>query len=168
MSLNDITLTPSLVADLYPDVLSEQSGQKRERGPLKNERGPLNYLGNNEKNILILSIEKDAVYLADKHLNFLTTVLEACKLGVKDVAIINWLNIDEETKAVLTNELFSRVVLLFGIKPLEFGLPVNFPQFQVQEVNKITYLHAPALEEIANDIPLKKQLWASLKRLFCI
>ena len=78
MSLNDIRLTASLIADLYPDVLIEQLGQKR-------VQRPVNFLGRNEKNILIVSNEKDAVYLTEQQLAFLMAILEACRLGLADV-----------------------------------------------------------------------------------
>jgi hypothetical protein len=161
MSLNDITLTPSLVADLYTDLLLEQSGQKR-------SPRPVNFLGNNEKKILIVSNENDAVFLTDQHLNFLMNILDACKLGLADVAIVNWKNLDEDQKQSLTSAVSARFVIMLGIDPVSLGLPVNFPQFQTQEFNRLTYMHAPVLGVIENDVALKKQLWASLRRLFSI
>jgi hypothetical protein len=161
MSLNDITLTPSLIADLYPDVLIEQSGQKR-------YAHPVNFLGRNEKNILIVCVEKNAVFLTEQQLAFLMAILDACKLGLADVAIVNWHNLEAEQKENLTSAISARSVILFGIDPSMFGLPVNFPQFQVQEFKKLTYIHAPSLDEIESNTGLKKQFWASLKRLFSI
>jgi hypothetical protein len=59
-------------------------------------------------------------------------------------------------------------VLLFGIDPAGIGLPINFPQFQLQHFNKRSYLHAPTLAELEKDKEAKKQLWGSLKKLFAI
>ena len=164
MSLNEIRLTPSVVADLYTDkLLYQQKAQQNNAAPSV----PL-FLGKNEKQILIVTIDHEAVFLADQHLAFLTTVLDACKLGLTDVAIVNWQNQDDETRAHLTELVGAKTVILFGIEPSLFGLPVNFPEFQVQELNKKTYMHAPALGNFENNVELKKKLWASLKKIFLI
>jgi hypothetical protein len=161
MSLNDIQLTPTLIADLYNDKLIEQ----KQNQTLPAKPG---FLGKNEKKILIASIDHEAVYLGDKQLAFLTNVLDACKLGLTDVAIVNWQNLDEEARSTFTSALDAKTVLLFGIEPATIGLPVNFPAFQVQEFNRRTYMHAPLLTEIEGDKELKKQLWNSLKKIFSV
>jgi hypothetical protein len=161
MSLNDIQLTPSLIADLYNDKLVEQKQNQT-------HKAKPGFLGKNEKKILIASIDQDAVYMSDKQLAFLTNVLDACKLSLADVAIVNWQSVDEEARSSAINSLGAQTILLFGIEPEAIGLPVHFPAFQVQDFNKKTYLHAPLLAEIESDKDLKKQLWSSLKRIFAI
>jgi hypothetical protein len=161
MSLNDIQLTPTLIADLYNNKLVEQ----KQNQTLPAKPG---FLGKNEKKILIASIDHDAVYMSDKQLAFLTNVLDACKLSLADVAILNLQNLDEDARSAVFSSPDARTVLLFGIEPEAIGLPVHFPAFQVQEFNKRTYLHAPLLSVIEADKDLKKQLWNSLKKIFSI
>jgi len=155
-------LSPKMLASLYPDVLIE-----RHAIPMPVEQ-KISYLGNNEKNILIVVNNENAVYLTDNELVFLTKVLGACDLSIADVAIINWKNLSQKDHIVLINELKSRYILLFDLDSIEFGLPIRFPAFQIQTFDKCTYLQAPALAAIEKDVDAKKQLWASLKKLFAI
>jgi hypothetical protein len=161
MSLNDIELTPTLIADLYNDKLVEQ----KQNQTLSEKPG---FLGKNEKRILVVTIDEEAIYMSDQQLTFLTSVLDACKLGLTDVAIVNWKNLNEAARSTITTSLGSKTVLLFGVEPGALGLPINFPPFQVQEFNKKIYLHAPLLSVIETDKELKKQLWNSLKKIFSI
>ena len=98
-------------------------------------------------------------------LTFLTNILSACNLSLADVALVNWHN--KET-ASFVSELKSKKVILFGISPLQFDLPFNFPHFQIQNFDKTDYLTAPALAAISNDVNSKKELWTSLKKMFNI
>jgi hypothetical protein len=159
MSLNNINLSAQLIADLYPDSLIE-TGKVKEA-----EKKPVKYLGNNQKNVAILIKNKELPFLNDQEFNFLTSILSACKLSLADVAIANLesVNIDP---AGLTDELNSKIVLLFNVTPAEINLPINFPQFQVQQFNKRTYLYAPSFTLIENDKAVKINLWQSLKTIF--
>jgi hypothetical protein len=57
-------------------------------------------------------------------------------------------------------------IILFGISPVAFGLPINFPPFQIQKVDSIQFVASPALEDIMGDKSLKVKLWNSLKQIF--
>ena len=171
MSLNTIKLDPQLLADLYPDQLidsgtttapemSEESIERRAE-----EKKSPNFLGNNGKKILVLVSHETVPFLPDDELNFLTSILAACKLSMADIAIANIHTMDEGTIDSLV-ETESRNVLLFGPGPSDIGLPINFPRFQLQQFNKRNYLHAPTLSELERDKEQKKQLWISLKKLF--
>ncbi len=159
MSLNQIQLTPHLLVNFYPDSLIETAATTVP------EVSSLSYLGKNEKNILIITTQNDVRFLTDEELKFLTSILSACKLSIADVAIVNWKQTEIDLSKIFL-QLKTKTALLFNIAPLEIGLPINFPQFQIQEFNKQTYLYAPSLQEIANNVEVKKQLWSSLKNLF--
>ena len=161
MSLNNIQLKTNLLADLYKNSLVETSTTGVP------ERQVTKYLGNNQKNILVIVSYKSMPFLPDKELSFLTNVLAACRLGIADIGIVNYSNIDQtDLQNVIDSE--AKNVLLFGVEPLSIGLPINFPAFQLQAFNNRTYLHAPILSEIENDKGLKSRLWTSLKALFRI
>jgi hypothetical protein len=104
--------------------------------------------------------------LSDEELPFLTNILSACKLSLADVAIVNIHSLEEKEIEKTIEPLEPKTVLLFGITPLTIDLPINFPQFQLQQFNKRTYLYSPGLQELANDKTLKLQLWNCLKNLF--
>lgn len=158
MGLNDISLPPHLLADLYSNVLIETNTTVMP-GTEK-----VKFLGKNEKKILVVASKEDAAFLPEQELNFLTNILTACSLSLADVAIVNKKKqqLDGE---VFMNQLESNLVLLFDVTPEAFGLPINFPEFQVQSFNGRTFLHGPSLTEIEANVELKKQLWAALKKL---
>jgi hypothetical protein len=162
MSLNNIQLKSSMLADLYKNSLVETTCTTSTPEPKQ-----LKYLGNNQKNIIVIVSHQSVPFLPDEELNFLTSVLTACKLSIADIGIIN--NRDVE-QADLQNIIHSEAkkVLLFGVEPLSIGLPINFPVFQLQPFNSRTYLHAPVLSQIENDKASKSRLWTSLKTLFGI
>lgn len=126
------------------------------------------FLGNNGKNIAILVRHAEVPFLPDGELAFLTNILSACRLGLGDVAITNVWGMETEEITQVMESLGARTVLLFGIAPLETGLPIAFPHFQAQQFNKRTYLYSPTLAEIESDKNVKAKLWACLKNLFAI
>ncbi len=161
MSLNDIKLSPHLTANLYTSHLI-----KAEKTEFTKEV-KINFLGKNEKRILIVVNKTDCTFLPDNELNFLTSILSACSLSLADVAIINH-DKNTESYQLITDQLNTTSVLLFDLSPSDFGLPVNFPDFQVQKVDKIQYLVAPSLSLVELNKDLKKSLWNALKRMFGI
>jgi len=161
MSLNNIHLQTSLLADLYKNSLIEITATG------VSQTKQVKYLGNNKKNTIVVVSHQSVPYLTDEELSFLTTVLAACKLGIADVAIINQSHIQvTELQNIINSE--AKNVLLFGVEPLSIGLPINFPAFQLQAFNNRTYLHAPQLSIIEADKTLKTRLWTSLKAMFRI
>lgn len=162
MSLNNIQLKSSMLADLYRDSLVETESKTSSPAPKQ-----LKYLGNNQKYIIVVVSHESVPFLPDEELNFLSTVLAACKLSIADIGILNAYNAEEpELQNIINTE--GNKVLLFGIQPLAIGLPINFPAFQLQPFNNRTYLYAPALSQIENDKVLKGKLWISLKTMFGI
>ncbi|MCW3074864.1 MAG: hypothetical protein JWP69_1933 [Flaviaesturariibacter sp.] len=164
MSLNGIQLSSQQLSDLYGSVLVETNAKPV---PAKPTLPAVSYLGMKEKNILIITSEPEAKYISETELIFLTTVLAACGLGLADVAIVNWLNTEKDYLKIM-DTLQVKTVLLFDVDPLSFGLPINFPIFQIQEFDKRTYIHAPSLKKVEQDVTLKKGLWSALKKTFSV
>lgn len=160
MSLNNIQLSPQLLADLYPDVIIDTSGKQAEKNV------DFKFLGNNKKNILILVSKQETPFLEDTELNFLSNILAACKYSLADVAIVNLQNYPAANYPSLIQFFNSRNVLLFDVTPQAIDLPFNFPHFQIQKFDQCTYLSAPALNTIEADKNTKTKLWTSLKNLF--
>lgn len=179
MDLNHIQLPTAVITELYSNVIVEpvtntpvnDINKPDKRITKTDPEIPVTdwkSLGTNEKNILIVVNNPDAVYLPDKDLIFLTGVLGACNLSLADVAVINLYNYPDAGYKELTGYFNSRIILLFGTEPAGFGLPLNFPRYQVQEFNGKKYLHCPILNEIEKDRVEKSKLWVCLKTLFNI
>lgn len=178
MGLNDLHLPPAVLSALYPSSLvTFDDNHKVTAGPVipvttpkENEANgaTIKYLGDNNQHILVVVQYENAVYLPDDELTFLTNMLAACKLNLGDVAIFNRQNHPALLYESVINQLKSRKVLLFGVDPANFGLPVSFPYFQVQKLRSTTFLYSPSLDEQKNDPLLKSKLWVCLRHIFGI
>lgn len=188
MSLNDIQLTPQLLERLYSRSLIGEADNGADislisppsatparlptENPVPEKPAPtgntidFRSLGNNQKNVLVGVHYSDIVNLPDAQLDFLTTLLKACKLGLTDVAVINFNNYADVEGSEIMDYFKSRVVMLFGITPKEFGFPFEIPEYQVQQFAGRTVIHSPALHGIQDNKAEKGKLWAGLKRIF--
>jgi hypothetical protein len=182
MDLNTIQLPASVIADLYTSSLIDTGEIKPADKPVTEERaaiipaanslpeaGPTwKWLGENRKNILVVVHHNDAVYLPDNELQFLTNMLTACKLSLADVAIVNLEHQPHKQYKEITGQFNSKVALLFDTEPASFGLPMNFPFYQIQPFGNCSFLYAPSLTTLEKDKVEKSKLWVILRRLFNI
>lgn len=177
MSLNNIQLNSSLVADMYRNSLVDtkenvRPGKKKQVQVATEMDAPdtkvvnWSYLGEYKKSILIIVRYSNVPYLPDEQLNFLTSVLNACKLNLGDVAIFNASKGPSTLYKDLQEKFKSAFTILFGLTPEELEMPLSFPEFQVQAFNNCTFLHAPVLEVLEADKVLKSKLWVCLRKMF--
>ena len=172
MDLNHINLPASVVAELYHSSLIDPGKTPVSQAgadSTESKSAPLpgwKWLGENQKNVLIIVNYPDAVHLPDHDLDFLTGILGACKLSMADVAIINHTNHPDASYKELVVFFKSKIVLLIAVEPASFGLPMSFPHFQIQPFAGNSFLFSPSLKELENDKILKSKLWVCLKRLF--
>lgn len=179
MSINNIELSDAIIAELFSKSLignlenvpdsSEKPTLNKEISQLdeSNEK-KIRILGNNSRNILIILQYPDLPFLPDHDLQFLNNILGACKLSLNDVAILNINNHPQISYKQLIPHFKAKVVILFGVTPISIGLPLNFPEFQIQAFDGTSYLLSPSLHGMEDDKETKSRLWTSLKRLFNI
>lgn len=167
MDLNKIELTGEIIEGLYKNVmveisLSDKTGEKATNQPV----GGIKFLGENKKNILVMVNYPIAGYLPDEQLNFLSAILNACKVSLADVAIVNQHNSPTMEFEKLAMQFMPKTILLFSIDLNLLQLHFRFPPFQVQQLNNCTYLLSPSLEDLSTDKDLKSKLWNCLQRIF--
>ena len=130
---------------------------------------PYKTLGNHRRKVTILVNAAGIPFLPDNQLNFLTKILEACRMNIGDVAIVNHAAAAVNITA-LREQLQPSVIILFGLEPTTIRLPINFPVFKLQPYDQCTYLAAPPLEQLVQPSDesrlLKSKLWVCLKSLF--
>ena len=175
MSLNNISLPASVLVELYKDLLVQADTKSSEQltpapsSVISPARPVLRYLGNHLKKITLIVESADASFLPEPQLNFIVKMLEACKLNMGDVAIINFAG-SPVSITELGRELSPHTVLLFGLDPTRIKLPFHIPPFKIQEYDQRRFLFVPALDEINQDTSegklLKTKLWLCLKSLF--
>ena len=127
---------------------------------------PLRFLGNNARRIAILVNYPGEPFLPEASLQFLTNILNACKLNIGDTAIVN-AGRDAVDFPLLRTTLHMEQLILFGNIP---GIIPGAASFAIEVVEGVGALTAPALEEMNNGSAegkqLKGRLWQALKQLF--
>jgi hypothetical protein len=184
MSLNTIELPDIAIEALYGDHLliaaatPAATSPRREPAyvaPISSASGTspsapgYKFLGNNQKKITILVDSPGMPFLPDDQLAFLTKMLEACKMNIGDVAIVNQATTPVDI-AALKKQLSPTWLLLFGPGPGEIGLPIHFPTFKIQPYDQCSFLWVPSLGEMLQageeSKLLKTKLWVCLRALF--
>lgn len=162
MNLNNISLPPQLIVDLYHHSLVEGTATAVSQTP------PVHSLGKGSKGILIIVNKPDVPYLPDNELEFLTKVLTACQLGLADAAIVNWSKVPHHDTEAMLEQFGANAVLLFDVEPTLFQLPADLPLYTCYPFQNRNYVTAPALYQIEKTKEAKVQLWTALKQLFVI
>jgi hypothetical protein len=129
------------------------------------------YLGNYEKEIVVLVTDENNAYLSDGNLEFLTGILSACKLNLADIALINFNKTSIDFNQ-LKKDMKPVYLLLFGVNALQIQLPFAMPAYQVQQYDNCKIVSAPALQQLNQTTPEikaeKNKLWKSLQKMFSI
>jgi hypothetical protein len=159
-------ITPSAPT---PQIATTAAPAKSPTVSLSTEPATYKFLGNNRRNVAIIVDSPGTPFLPDNQLSFLTKILEACRMNIGDIAIVNAATAPVAI-AGLRQQLDPTAVLLFGLEPVAIKLPINFPVFRLQPYDACTYLSAPALSELVQNSDesklLKSKLWVCLKTLF--
>lgn len=170
MSLNSIKFDTTEIALLFKNSLVDVNSEKQILPHDNRNAEPIaigwKYLGENKKKTLIVVNYKDAAHIPDKQLAFVTKLLGACNLNLADAAILNFHHYRSRDFDNIINHFKPKVVLLFGTEPGDFGMPMIFPQFQVQGYKDAVFVSSPSLELIEPDKTLKGKLWVCLKKIF--
>jgi DNA polymerase III psi subunit len=163
MNFESFKLPPLLIRDLYKNCLVDARGiESADKKP-----GIDDYtLGENLKNILIVLNAPETAMISEENLNFLTGILKACKLSMKDVAVFNLASLKHTKYTNLLEKFNPGTVLLFGVTPQEIDLPINFPEYKILNYRDVQFLTSPSLDLLQNDKALKSKLWACLQQLF--
>ncbi|RYY39430.1 MAG: hypothetical protein EOO08_10395 [Chitinophagaceae bacterium] len=174
MDLNDIRLSHNHLAELYTDSLVELASEAVPETAENNPTKPVpaaapapaatHYLGQHGRSVLLVNNDPAVRFIADADLEVLTKIMDRAGIGLADIAIVNWAQLPAADGSALLSELGSKRVLLFGLAPDAFGLPVVFPHHQVQQLSGRSFLCAPPVAELAVSADsVKKTFWTSFK-----
>lgn len=118
------------------------------------------FLGKNNKQILILVQNQGNDICTAANLDFLTKILNAIKLSLDDVALINASQFNLELHQLPAyNKIISFGADVF-LKSQNVSVPVG------KYVSTKTALLADSIEQVQADVNLKKQLWGALQQMF--
>lgn len=129
------------------------------------------FLGGNAKGIVVLVNDRENVYLSDDELQLLTGILNACKLNMQDIAVINYARYPYPFARLQQLTQINHCIL-FEVSLQQVQLPFSIPYNQVQAFNNCTFTYAPSLRTMlgaTEEAKLQKsKLWLSLKKMFNI
>lgn len=127
------------------------------------------FLGGNAKGVLVIVNDAENVYLADEALQLLTSILNACRLNMADIAVINYARFPY-TFAKIKQLLQVNHCLLFDVSLQSMELPFTIPHYQIQQYGGGSFISSPALQTMlgpSEEARLQKsKLWLSLKKIF--
>src|SRR3954468_19762022 len=123
MSDEKIQLPDFLIAELYKgslvdlDTFPLKEAQPRVVEEASNvvetirSTEKIKFLGENGKGVIIIIDQREAVFLMENDLTFLTNILKACQLNLADIAIINIATLQANYQAI-KEQLHPRNILL--------------------------------------------------------
>jgi hypothetical protein len=177
MGINDLKLSPELIAGLYPECLvagNDPVPVKIATKPGKPVAVPTTlypHLGKNLRSVCFLTFYPEGDFLPGKQLAFLEKMLAACKYSLDDIALINAANISFDL-AELRIQLQPRIIFLWGIPPESVLLKPGLPDFSISLVDGISVIPVSSPELMTGNSPqgveFKQRLWACLKKLFSL
>lgn len=172
-----MALPAFLVAAFYKNqlvLLPEHQAPSGENPSPVNELAKANvnaFLGENKKKISILHKEPAAAFLTDEQFKLLSGILNACKLSMADVALVNLAH-QNTSFLELKQQLEPQFLILFDVSPTSIELPFTIPPYQIQDYNNCKILVAASLQYMTLETDeVKKEktlLWNSLRKMFSI
>ena len=164
--------TPFTPQDLNGDgffgarIVEEKNTAIAEEEPLI---APIKFLGEHQKKILVLVQDMDAVHLNERAFDLLTSILNACKLTIADIALINLANKNFSLHQILT-QVPSDLVLVFDINPtqLKIKLPTKlYTPILLGETQLLFSNNLSQMQGIDQASKIEKtKLWTALKIIF--
>ncbi len=175
-------LPPSVIVSLYKDswVIAE-----KEIKPIKTEKNKsskeqaietsehttttLKYLGDHHKKILVIVNDPDSVYLNETDFILLTSILNACRLTIADIALVNRGNQKPNLHEMLT-KLPSTLVIAFDIEAKDLKIKLPTTLYKTIALGDTHLLFSAALSTMqgtgADAKKEKAKLWTALKQIF--
>ncbi len=173
-----LELPETVIGALYPTVIVVDRRQETvdsrqetvdKRQEEKSPPASLRWLGENNSAVTLVVNYTNETFMPDAQLQFLTKILEACKLNLGDVALVNAAK-SGVSSAAIKEQLRPAKLILFGVDADQIGLPIRFPEFKLQAYDGTTYLQLPAADKMngtdAESKLLKSKSWVCLKSLF--
>lgn len=166
MTIDNIQLPGFVIQDLFRKTLVDLNSNEMKQ--IISTAKELNFFGGNKQHIILLVNNPDAAFVSDQQLTFLSGILNACKLTLEDIGLVNIASYPAISYKKISETFTPRIVMMFGILPEAIELPFVMPEFQRQSYNNQVYLAVPSLDELENNKELKRKLWIVLQQIFSL
>ena len=160
-SLPAIEPVPNIVAETVLDPMVETAvNPVAELSPAADFK----YLGKNQKNVLILVKDDQNDVSTERGRELLGNIVKALHLTANDFALLNYYSYQQQQFPVLTGFFASKLVMAFGVTPVELGLTDHLANSIVME-GPIQVVFSQNLDLLADNQSEKKALWGSMKKI---
>ena len=135
--------------------------------PVSNKSEPpafYEYLGENNKYILILFNDPAQKIIDPKELETLANILKGKKQEIKDVALVNLYNYPTATFSSLKSFFACNSVVLFGTNPAQLGID-GIQSNQITSIQGIKILATFSIAEMLTNVDKKRAFWDEMKKL---
>lgn len=122
------------------------------------------YLGENNKYILILFNDPAQKTIDPKELETLANILKGKKQEIKDVALVNLYNYPTATFSSLKSFFACNSVVLFGTNPAQLGID-GIQSNQITSIQGIKILATFSIAEMLTNVDKKRAFWDEMKKL---
>lgn len=161
MSLKAVELDPYLLAELYSRPLIPRMDRQQSR---ETETRPVPFLGKNLRQVLLVVQNPDQAFVAENIFTMLSKLLNACGLGMEDVALVNKAHLQEMESERLVQQFNPHKVIMFGtFLP---GISENQPRNKPWDEGGMELLYTDTLEAMDQDADLKMPFWIAVKQFF--
>lgn len=122
------------------------------------------YLGKNQKNVLILVKDDQNDVSTERGRELLRNIVKALQLTANDFALLNYHTYQDQQFPALKDFFVSKLVMAFGITPVQLGL-VDHPANTIVMEGQIQVVFSQNLDLLADNQNEKKALWGSMKKI---
>lgn len=164
MDLNNVVFSKEQVTDLFGKQLVAAIGYATNMPDVNDEMG-IKFKGKNKKNIVWLIEIDDHLFLNDADFQFLTKVIEACRLNLDDIALINMNDAANQFKLII-NQLNPVLLLASGISANKISFKTQL--YTIEQTNGFTLFITNSIEDMRKDAVKKSKLWVGLKQILSI
>jgi hypothetical protein len=183
MSTDKTILSSSVLVDLYKDNLVvvediplenkaavEQTIETKKEA-IKEEKweGPIKSLGEHNKKITVIVNDPNSVHLNETDFILLTSILNACRLTIADIALIN---IGKQPIGLhqILQEYPSTLLISFAVDATQLKVKLPSTLYKVTQLGETHILFSNALSTMqgtgAEAKQEKAKLWTVLKKIF--
>jgi len=131
---------------------------------VQEEKVMFNYLGKNQRQILILVNDAQNQVSTEQGRELLRKLVKAIELTANDFALVNFANHSSANFATLSTFFSSKIMFVFGVTPAALGLG-DFPLNSLVHYESTRLIFSSDLHTLDGDPHAKKTLWGSLKQL---
>lgn len=141
--------------------------------PIQQEtwQGPIKHLGEHYKKITVVVNDPNAVHLNETDFILLTSILNACRLTIADITLINLSKQPVGLHHIL-HEFPSTLLISFAVDPTQLKVKLPNSLYKVTTLGETHILLSSALATMQGTGVEAKQekakLWAVLKNIFAL